>query len=222
MLVRDQIRAGHPAAALAVAADSARRFPANTGLAVLHEKALVLNGRYQEAAGLLSSLDLLPSEGVTDARTLWHEAHLMLAAERIRAKAFDQALPLIEAARQWPEQLGSGKPYPEEVDERLEDWLVYQCHVGLRDPDAARRTLAKILAFQPGGHKDNSGQIIRALALKQSGRTAEGLALVQSLLKEDPGSELARWTAGVLAGLPAPLPTRLQDINCRVLAALAQ
>ena len=111
MLVKDQIRGGHPAAALAVAADSARRFPANNGLALLHAKALVLTGHYQEAAGLLSSLDLLPSEGVTDARSLFHEAHLMLAVERMRAKAFDQALRLIETARQWPEKLGSGKPY---------------------------------------------------------------------------------------------------------------
>ena len=63
---------------------------------MLHAKALVLTGRYQEAAGLLASLDLLPSEGVTDARNLFHEAHLMLAVERMRARAFDQALPLID------------------------------------------------------------------------------------------------------------------------------
>ncbi len=222
MLVKDQIRGGHPAAALAVAADSARRFPANTGLALLHAKALVLNGRYQEAAGLLSSLDLLPSEGVTDARALFHEAHLMLAVERMKANAFDQALRSIETARQWPEKLGSGKPYSEDVDERLEDWLVYQCHIGLKAPEPARQALDKILAFQPGGHQNDSGQIIRALALKQSGRAAEALVLVQALLKQAPGNELARWAAGVLAGLPAPLPTGLKDINCRVLAALPQ
>ena len=205
-----------------LAADSARRFPANNGLALLHAKALVLNGRYQEAAGLLSSLDLLPSEGVTDARTLFHEAHLMLAVERMRAKTFDQALPLIEAARQWPEKLGSGKPYPEEIDERLEDWLVYQCQIGLKAPEAARRALEKILAFQPGVHKNGSGQIILALALKQSGRASEGLTLVQESLKQNPGNELARWAANVLAGLPAPLPSGLHDLNARVLAALPQ
>ena len=220
MLAKDQIRSGHPAAALAVAADFARRFPANNGLALLHAKALLLTGHYQEAAELLSSLDLLPSEGVTDARTLFHEAHLMLAVERMRAKAFDQALRLIETARQWPEKLGSGKPYSGDVDERLEDWLVYHCQIGLKAPEEARRTLDKILVFQPGGHKNDSGQIIRALALKQSGRTAEGRALVQALLKQDPDNELAKWAAGVLAGQPAPFPTGLQDINCRVLAAL--
>ena len=100
--------------------------------------------------------------------------------------------------------------------------LSTSCHIGLKAPDEARRTLDKILAFQPGGHKNDSGQIIRALALKQSGRTAEGRALVQALLKQDPDNKLARWAAGVFAGLPAPLPTGLQDINCRVLAALPQ
>jgi hypothetical protein len=42
------------------------------------------------------------------------------------------------------------------------------------------------------------------------------------LLKQDPDNELARWAAGVLAGLPAPLPAGRQDINSRVLAALPQ
>ena len=128
---------------------------------------------------------------------------------------------LIETARQWPEKLGTGKPYPEDIDERLENWLVYHCHISLNAPDEARRTLAKILAYQPGGqHKNHSGQIILALALEQSGRIAEAQSLVQALLRQDPGNKLVRWAASVLAGLPAPLPTGLQDINGRVLAAL--
>ena len=57
---------------------------------MLHAKALVSTGRYREAAVLLSTLSLLPSEGVTDARALFHEAHLMLAVESMRAKAFDR------------------------------------------------------------------------------------------------------------------------------------
>ena len=65
-----------------MAAQPPRRFPANNGLALLHAKALLLTGRYQEAAGLLSSLDLLPSGGVTDGLALFHEADLMLAVER--------------------------------------------------------------------------------------------------------------------------------------------
>ena len=191
-----------------MAADSARRFPANTGLALLHAKALVLTGRYQEAAGLLSSLDLLPSEGVTDARTLFHEAHLMLAVERMRAKAFDQALPLIETARQWPEKLGSGKPYPEDVDERLEDWLVYQCQIGLKAPEAARRALDKILAFQPGGHRNDSGQIIRALALKQSGRIAEGRGAGASLAQARPRQRAGQVGRGRPRRAAGPAPDR--------------
>ena len=214
------IRSGQRAAALAAAADSTRRFPAHDGLALLHAKTLLLNGRNQEAANLLSNLDMLPSEGVTEARTMFHEAHLMLAVERMKAKSFDQAMRLIDTAREWPEKLGTGKPYPDEVDERLEDWLTYQCQMGLKAQEAARRTLDKILAFQPAEHRNASGQIFRALALQQSGRVAEGRSLVQALLERDPQNALARWAHDVLAGLPARFPNGLQDINGRVLAAL--
>ncbi len=57
--MNELIRSGQRAAALAAAADSTRRFPAHDGLALLHAKTLVLNGRNQEAANLLSNLDLL-------------------------------------------------------------------------------------------------------------------------------------------------------------------
>ena len=153
MLVKDHLRTGHPAAALELAADSARRFPTNNALALLHAKILVSTGHYQEAARLLSSLELLPSEGVTDARSLFHEACMMLAVESIRAKSFDQALRLIETPAV-AEKLGSGKPYAEDVDERLEDWMVYQCQLGLKAPEEARRSLDKIIAFQPPGHEN--------------------------------------------------------------------
>ncbi len=220
MQVKEQLSNGHATEALAVAADAALRFPANNALALLHAKSLVSTGHYQEAAALLSSLDLLPSEGVTVARALFHEAHLMVAVERMREKSFEQALRLIETARQWPEKLGSGKPYAEDVDERLEDWLVYQCHLGLKSPDDGRRALDKILAFQPRQRTNNTGQVLRALALQQVGRTAESKALLQDMLEHNPDDNLARWGASILAGMPAPFPAGLQDLDARVLAAL--
>ena len=51
---------------------------------------------------------------------------------------------------------------------------------------------------------------------------AEGLAVVQALLKQDPGNELGRWALSILAGRPAEFPTGLQDLSCRVLATIPQ
>ena len=45
MLARHYLKQDDPAAALAVAADYARRFPANDALALLHAKSLLLTGQ---------------------------------------------------------------------------------------------------------------------------------------------------------------------------------
>ena len=47
----------------------------------------------------------------------------MLAVGELREGRFEAALNRVTAARLWPENLGAGKPYPDSVDERLEDWL---------------------------------------------------------------------------------------------------
>ncbi|MGC8642184.1 MAG: DUF5107 domain-containing protein, partial [Isosphaeraceae bacterium] len=219
MLATEQMRRGDLAAALATAAASARRFPECGNLALLHARVLVLTGRYGEAAEILSTREFLPAEGVTDARGLYHETHLMLAAERMKAHAFADALRQIELAREWPERLGSGKPY--DVDERLEDWLVCKCHVALKAPDDARRALATILAYQPGERENGPGRLLRALALKQTGRADEGRVLIQGWLKQQPDDEMARWASGVFEGKPTPLPPGVRDARWRVLAALS-
>jgi hypothetical protein len=222
MLTRHYLKHDDANAALAVATDYARRFPANDSLALLRAKSLLLTGQHQAAAEFLSSLHVLPAEGTTEARALFREAHLLLAAERLRAGAFDDALRLVGVARQWPENLGAGKPYPADLDERLEDWVTAECELGRKSPEAARRALDAILAIPASKKGQGTGDLIRALALTQSGHGAEAAQLMKDWQARDPGSDLARWGADLFDGHPVLLPPTLNDLDCRVLAALAR
>ncbi len=222
MLARHHLKHDEPSAALRVAADYARRFPANDTLALLHAKTLLLTGQNEAAADLLSSLNILPAEGTTEARALFHEAFLLLAVERLQAGAFDDALRLVTTAREWPERLGSGKPYPADIDERLEDWFTAQCQFGRKAPDAARLALEKILAITARAKGQGTGDLIRALALKQCGRSAEAEQLFNDWQARAPGSDLAKWGAELFAGHAAPLPPSVRDLDCRVLAGISR
>jgi len=219
MLTRYYLKQGDSAAALAAATDAARRFPSNSVLALLQAKALLSNAHYQAAAELLDSLNLLPCEGSTEAHELFREAHLMVAVARMQAGAFLQAQELIQHAREWPEHLGAGKPYPEEVDERLEDWLAYQCELGAQTPELARPLLDRLLAWHSPLQPKTTGEVIRAVALKACGRTNEAKELLQAWLKEKPTNETAKWGLQVLAGSPTVLPPKFQDSTSRVLKA---
>ena len=50
----------------------------------------------------------------------------MLAVEALKKGDTTGAQREVDAARLWPENLGAGKPYPADVDERLEDFLAAQ------------------------------------------------------------------------------------------------
>ena len=222
MLARLHLKRNDPAAALAVAADYAKRFPAKDTLALLWARSLLLTGQNKAAADLLSSLHVLPAEGVADARSLFREAHLLLAVARLQAGAFSDALRLIDHARQWPENLGAGQPYPADIDERLEDWLTAQCQFARKAPDAARQSLDKILSVPAHAKVQGTGDLIRALALKQSGHASEAERLLQDWQAQDPGSDLAKWGGELFGGHSAAMPTSLKDLDCRVLAGVAR
>ncbi len=221
MLAHHLLKHEDPAGALAVAADYARRFPANDTLALLRARSLLLAGQHQAAAELLRSLRVLPAEGTTEARGLFRAAFLLWAVDRLQAGASDEALRLIATGRQWPENLGAGKPYPADIDERLEDWLTAQCELARKAPDAARQALDKILAVPAHTRGQGTGDLIRALALKQSGRAAEAEQLIRGWQAQAPGTDLAEWGAELFAGHPGPLPASVKDSDCRVLAAIA-
>jgi tetratricopeptide (TPR) repeat protein len=222
MLAQHCIQRGDPAAALAVAADYTKRFPANDKLALLRAKTLLLTGQNQLAADFLASLHVLPAEGTTEARALFREAHLLLAVDRLRLGSPDDALRLVGIARQWPERLGSGKPYASDIDERLEDWVTVQCDLALKDPVKARQALDKILTIPASQKGQGTGDLIRALALQRVGRNSEAEQLLKAWKSRDPESDLAEWGGELFDARPGPLPPSLQSLDCRVLAGIAQ
>jgi len=73
----------------------------------------------------------------------------MQAVSAMKNKQYKKALQFIASAKLWPVNLGVGKPYEEDIDERLEDWLNYQCYTNLGNKTAAGQSLEKIIAFSP-------------------------------------------------------------------------
>jgi tetratricopeptide (TPR) repeat protein len=96
-------------------------------LTMLHARVLMFNKKYKESIEVLTKLHIIPFEGSTDGKQLWRKDWLLLAVEQVSAKQYTKALKSIERAREWPENLGVGKPYPEDFNEKAEDWLKTVC-----------------------------------------------------------------------------------------------
>jgi len=118
-------------------------------MGMLYAKALLLNKRYKACADLLSKIDILPFEGATIGRELYREAELMQAIGEMKEKRFASALTFVNDAKKWPLNLGVGKPYQDNLDERLEDWMLYLCYQQSGKSKEANESLQAIIKFQP-------------------------------------------------------------------------
>ena len=82
---------------------------------MLYAKTILLNKKYAAADAFLSKLKILPFEGATMGRQLYHEAKLMQAVMEMKNKQYKKALKFIAEAKLWPQNLGVGKPYQEDI-----------------------------------------------------------------------------------------------------------
>ncbi len=138
-----------PANALATIEPFYKSHGDNYIIGMLYAKALLLNKRYKACTDLLSKIDILPFEGATIGRELYREAELMQAIDEMKAKKYASALTFITDAKKWPLNLGVGKPYQDNLDERLEDWMTYLCYQQSGQRKEANERLQAIMQFQP-------------------------------------------------------------------------
>jgi predicted Zn-dependent protease len=218
MLVERRLAAGDAKGALEEATAWAARFPESYILGMLQAKAQLANGRAREAAAKLAALRILPYEGATEGRRLHREAHLMLAVAALKKGDAAAARRAIDLARQYPENLGAGAPYPADRDERLEDFLAAQGLARRGPSPEANALLQKVAGFSGRRAERGAGTLVQALALKQSGQDAEGRRLLADWTARDPESALAAWASRAYAGAPGPLPAGAGE-EVRALAA---
>jgi tetratricopeptide (TPR) repeat protein len=225
LLVTSLIMQKQYAAALETAASYAARFPQNYIIGMLHIKTLQLNMQYAQAAARLDKINIIPFEGSTDGRVLYKETHLLMAVEAIKNNNCKEALQHIEKARQWPENIGVGKPYADQIDERAENWLSYHCYAAAGNKAAAQKALQKILAFKPVSENtvsnfSEANAVVTAWAMDKTGNKTAAKNLLEERLKNDPANPIKNWCLQVFNGNMIALPSTITtDENYRVLSA---
>jgi hypothetical protein len=193
---------------------------------MLYARTLIMNKNYSKAEDILKRIYILPNEGATDGRELYKEAKMMLALEQMKKGKYPNALKFIAEARAWPDNLGVGKPYESDIDERLEDWLAYESYVKSGNKSAAKSLLEKILRFDTnksayGRHISPVNHLITAWALRKSGKAEQGESLLRSKLKNDPDNLMLQWAVNTYNRIDIQVPEeKAYDENYRILKSL--
>jgi tetratricopeptide (TPR) repeat protein len=145
----------------------------------------------------------------------------MLANEALRAGKYADATRYIAQSRAWNEHLGAGKPYPEDLDERLEDYLEAVASEKLGQREKATALYTKIVAFKNPHPEPNA--LFTALALRQLGKEAEAEALMNDWLKKSPENLVARWCYAFFKGeKPPALAGASDNANLRLLVKCSE
>ncbi len=93
-------------------------------MGMLYARTLLFNNQYEAADKLLTGLQIIPFEGSTQGHELYRQAKLMQAIEAIEKNETTKAIALVNQAKEWPENLGAGKPYDADIDTSLEDKII--------------------------------------------------------------------------------------------------
>lgn len=219
MLADHLIEKKQYAEALAVSEDYHRRFPGDFRISMLHAKALLLNKQYKGTSDLLSTTNILPYEGATDGRQLYREAWLMQAVDQIKSKNYKAALASIARAKLWPEHLGAGQPYDENIDLRVETYLEALVYEKTRKRSEANKKYEEIIAQQKS-RSNQATELITALALRKMNRSDEAESLLREWKEKQPGNKVAVWAFAAYNGEPAETPIDGND-NFRIVSAVA-
>ena len=135
-------------AALQIIEPYYKKDPGNYMAGLLDARCLTLNNNYTAAEKILDHINILPYEGADGAHKLYVRTKLNLAIQFLKVRNYKKALQKLKEAKEWPERLGAGAPYPDMVDNTLEDQvqkLIYDTQKGQKlQEDAIEDILKKI------------------------------------------------------------------------------
>jgi predicted Zn-dependent protease len=221
LLAEEYIRQKKYEQALAVSEQYYSGHSDNYIMGMLYAKTLLLNKRYKEADALLTRLDIIPFEGATEGRELYREAKLMQAVEEMRRKNYKKALQFINASKLWPVNLGVGKPYEEDIDMKLEDWMSYLSYQKIGNPGQAKGALERI-THAPVNYPQASS-LATAWAMEKQDKKNQAIQWLDQLIQKYPENQILVWTkATFLNQQTAFLQDDKKNATVRILEELSQ
>jgi tetratricopeptide (TPR) repeat protein len=170
------------------------------------------DGQYSACRKTLEGTTILPSEGARYGRVTYQQACLMEGIEHYRKGRFNAALQSIQYARQWPENLGVGKPY--NVDERIENYFESQCLIGKGDKQQSEQLFQKVIEYTEESSRSHSSlDYLYLMSLKATGRAEAANDFLEAWKTSDPDDAVMKWCRAMIEGNAVEAQSVASQIN---------
>ena len=130
---------------LANAERASKLFPSNPVIGTDYAIALLNSARYKECIRVLQNVKILPQEGAHEGHDIFETANLSLAVDMLEKGKYREAIKYVGQSRNWPENLGAGKPY--EPDTRFQDYISAYCYENTDQQELANECYDRIMSF---------------------------------------------------------------------------
>lgn len=177
-----------------------RLYPENYYIALKYAKGLCETQQYQLCISLLGKVLVLPNEGAYAGREVYRAANLYQSMDMIKNRKYNAASKAITRSKEWPENLGVGKPYEDQIDGRLEDYMEYIVHSETGKTPKAEECLNRILSYKIKEGRFESANLLSALALRHKGMTKEADKMVNSWIQNFPSDKAVQWCVAIFNG----------------------
>ncbi len=188
-----------------------KKYPSNYYIGLKYAKALCETGQYQACISLLNKMLVLPNEGSYAGHAVYRAANLYQAMEQLSRKNYNKVLKSVESSREWPENLGVGKPYDNMIDSRLEDFLQAKAYTGQNNQQKATELLESVAAYKTT--RFSSGNLLNVLAMRELGRKQEADQIVASWATSYPDNRIAQWCSAIYNNQKEKASGILQERN---------
>ena len=167
-----------------------KNYSGNYNIELAHAKALLNTGRFAQVLPIMETIQVLPYEHASESRKIYERAHLGVARKLLDKKEYSAAASILEKSKQWPENIGVGKPYG--PDERMQDYLLAVSYKHLGEDSKHDQLLQDIVDYTTE-HSVSSDidHLFGLLALKKLDKQKELKSLLSTLKNEVYKNQLA-------------------------------
>ncbi|GAA3582408.1 DUF5107 domain-containing protein [Snuella lapsa] len=179
-------------AALKKAKKFLKLYPEKSQFGMHYAKALIGLKKYDACIDFLKTFNVLPYEGATIGRTIYHESCVRAAYEALRKNNYKKAIDYAKQAKLWPKNLGVGKHY--DVDERLDNFIVAFSLEQMDKHSEALKAYATIAEHNTPKYLNESTKLyLQLVALEKAGNTKEADQLLHEVLQHDKTNTYLKW-----------------------------
>jgi hypothetical protein len=171
----------------------------------------LFNKKFNTTDAILKNINIIPFEGATEGRELYREAKVQLALENFDNKNTPEAIKQLELAMLWPENLGVGAPYAEEVDNRIEFYLLAKFHASLNHTKEANLYKEKLNQYALGTFNDPAGDLL------QLSDVGPDMGKLKASVKSIKVETIRNWYLDLLDSKITNLPIAEQKSSMRIL-----